>query len=317
MYCENKYNTRNTAMRFNHLDLNLLVALDVLLEEQNITRAAERLHMTQSATSGVLGRLRAFFEDDLLVQVGRKMQPTPYALQLTGPVREVLLTIRSSIMAKPVVDPANSKRHFRLITSDYLISVLMAQVIQKIHQQAPQITFEMLTPNETAGELVSRGEVDLMIAPDRYLVEGHPSQLLFEEELVCVVCRSNTLVGDSISLEQYMSMGHISVGFGRSRTLSIDDWFMSEYGFNRCIEVITNDFNTVAQLVIGTPRIATMHRRLAELYARHLPLRVLPPPVKLPIMREMMTWHRSMEGDPMHRWLRERIHEFIHGMDAH
>ena len=86
-------------MRFHHLDLNLLVALDVLLDEQNITRAAERLHMTQSATSGVLGRLRSFFEDELLVQVGRRMQPTPYALELASPVREVLMTIRSSITA--------------------------------------------------------------------------------------------------------------------------------------------------------------------------------------------------------------------------
>ena len=87
-------------MRFHHLDLNLLVALDVLLDEQNITRAAERLHMTQSATSGVLGRLRSFFEDELLVQVGRRMQPTPYALELASPVREVLMTIRSSITAR-------------------------------------------------------------------------------------------------------------------------------------------------------------------------------------------------------------------------
>lgn len=99
-------------MRFNHLDLNLLVALDVLLEEQNITRAAERLHMTQSATSGVLGRLRTYFEDELLVQVGRKMQPTPFALELVHPVREVLLTIKSSITAKPVFAPTTSKRHF-------------------------------------------------------------------------------------------------------------------------------------------------------------------------------------------------------------
>lgn len=114
-------------MRFNHLDLNLLVALDVLLEEQNITRAAERLHMTQSATSGVLARLRTYFEDELLVQVGRKMQPTPYATELAKPVREVLLTIQSSITAKPVFDPATSKRHFRLVTSDYLISVLFAR----------------------------------------------------------------------------------------------------------------------------------------------------------------------------------------------
>lgn len=302
-------------MRFNHLDLNLLVALDVLLEEQNITRAAERLHMTQSATSGVLGRLRTYFEDELLVQVGRKMQPTPYATELAKPVREVLLTIQSSITAKPVFDPATSKRHFRLVTSDYLISVLFAQVIQKIHQEAPHITFEMLGPSDNSGELLVRGEVDLMIVPERYIIEGHPSRLLFEEEHVCVVWQGNTQVGDSLSLEQYMEMGHVSVGFGRTRHMSIEEWFMNQYGFNRRIEVVTNDFNTLPQLVVGTQRIATMHQRLANLYAQYLPLRILPPPVKIPVMFEYLLWHRSVDGDPMHRWLRERISEFIQHLE--
>lgn len=302
-------------MRFHHLDLNLLVALDVLLEEQNITRAAERLHMTQSATSGVLGRLRKYFEDDLLVQVGRTMQPTPYALELAKPVREVLLTIRSSITAKPVFDPTTSKRHFRLIASDYLISVLFSQVIQRIHQEAPGITFEMHPPGEQAVEMTLRGEVDLMFVPERYVIEGHPSQLLFEEEHVCVVWKGNTSVGDTLTLEQYMEMGHISVAFGRSRQLSIEDWFMSQYGFKRRLEVITNDFNTLPQLLVGTHRVATMHRRLAELYARYLPLRIIPPPVKIPVMREIMQWHRSMDGDPMHRWLREKVHDFIQSLD--
>ncbi|POA77708.1 LysR family transcriptional regulator [Pseudomonas sp. DP16D-R1] len=302
-------------MRFNHLDLNLLVALDVLLEEQNITRAAERLHMTQSATSGVLGRLRTYFEDELLVQVGRKMQPTPFALELVHPVREVLLTIKSSITAKPVFAPTTSKRHFRLVTSDYLISVLFAQVIQKIHQEAPNITFEMLGPGDNSGELLIRGEVDLMIVPERYIIEGHPSQLLFEEEHVCVVWQGNTQVGDSLTLEQYMDMGHVSVGFGRTRHMSIEEWFMNQYGFNRRLEVITNDFNTLPQLVVGTQRIATMHQRLARLYAEYLPLRILPPPVRIPVMREFMLWHRSVDGDPMHRWLRERISEFIQHLE--
>ncbi len=300
-------------MRFNHLDLNLLVALDVLLEEQNITRAAERLHMTQSATSGVLGRLRTFFEDELLVQVGRKMQPTPYALELAKPVREVLLTIRSSITNKQVFDPASSKRHFKLMTSDYLITVLFSRVIQKIHEQAPNITFDMIAPSD--GDLLVRGEIDLMIVPERYIIDGHPSQLLFEEEHVCVVWQGNHLVGEQLSLEQYMEMGHISVGFGRNRHLSIEDWFMSQYGFNRRLEVITHDFNTLPQLLLGTQRIATMHRRLAHLYAQYLPLRILPTPVKIPAMREFMLWHRSMDGDPMHRWLRERIQEFITTVD--
>ena len=302
-------------MRFHHLDLNLLVALDVLLDEQNITRAAERLHMTQSATSGVLGRLRKYFGDDLLVQVGRTMQPTAYALELAIPVREVLLTISSSITAKPVFDPSTSKRHFRLVMSDYLISVLFSRVIQRIHQEAPGITFEMYAPGEQSVEMASRGEIDLMFVPERYCIDGHPSQLLFEEEHVCVVWNQNPLVGETLTLEKYMEMGHVSVGFGRTRQLSIEEWFVNQYGFKRRLEVITNDFNTLPQLLVGTHRIATMHRRLAELYSQYLPLRILPPPVELPVMKEIMQWHRSMDSDPMHRWLREAVRASIMALD--
>jgi DNA-binding transcriptional LysR family regulator len=300
-------------VRFHHLDLNLLVALDVLLEEQNITQAAKRLHMTQSATSGVLGRLRSYFDDELLVQVGRKMQPTPYALKLAVPIREVLLTIRSSITAKPVFDPPTSKRHFKIAASDYLISVLFSQVIQKMYEIAPGITFEMLPPSD--GELLARGEIDLMIMPEHYLVEGQPNQLLFEEHHVCVVWSENNAVEASLSLEQYIEMGHVAVAFGRNRQLSVEEWLMNQYGVNRRLEIITHDFNTLPQLIVGTNRVATMHARLANRYAKYLPLRILPTPVKIPVMREFMTWHRSMDGDPMHRWLRERILELIQSSD--
>ncbi len=296
-------------MRFKHLDLNLLVALDVLLEEQNITRAAERLHMTQSATSGVLGRLRTYFEDDLLVQVGRKMMLTPLARDLEIPVREVLLKIQTSITAKPVQDIAESKRHFRIMASDYLISVLFAEVIREINRHAPLMTFELISPGETAREMLMRGEVDLMIAPDHYIVKEHPSQLLFEEQHVCVVCQDNQAVGERLTLEQYLELGHVSVVFGRSRTPGIEEWFMSEYGCKRRLEVITHDFNTLPQLVIGTQRVATVHGRLARLYARNLPLRIVAPPVNLPAMQEYMSWHRSLDRDPVLAWLREKLLE--------
>ncbi|WFO20646.1 LysR family transcriptional regulator [Pseudoalteromonas sp. H100] len=100
-------------MRFEHLDLNLLVALDVLLEEKNITKSAKRLHLSQSATSSILGRARIFFEDDLLVQVGKTMQPTPFALELQVPITEVLTTIRGVIIGKRFNDPLKSERHFK------------------------------------------------------------------------------------------------------------------------------------------------------------------------------------------------------------
>lgn len=294
-------------MRYEHLDLNLLVALDVMLDERSITRSAERLHMTQSAVSGVLKRLRNYFDDELLVQVGRSMQPTPFALELQEPVREVMLKIRSSIVTKRDFDPITSKRHFRIISADFAISVLLSGVIRDIQAQAPRLTFEILSPFHHTENTFSRGEIDFLLMPERYMVDDHHSTLLFTEHHVCVVCANNTEVGEKFSLEEYLAMGHVSVGFGSSRQLSIEDWFMKQYKAQRRIEVISSDFNTLPQWIMGTNRIATMHKRLAEYFAQYLPIRVLPTPVELPEMRENLQWHRAMDQDPLHRWVRERI----------
>ncbi len=295
-------------MRVNQLNLNLLVALDVLLEEQSITRAAERLHMTQSAASGVLARLRDYFQDELLVQVGRKMVPTPYARELAEPVRQILVQIRSTITPRPSNDPAVSKRLFRLVASDYLITVMLAEFISQLQEEAPGVTFELLQPNDQANDQLLNGEVDLLIAPEDYALAGHPTEELFEEHYVCVVWEDNKRVGDTLTAEAYQELGHVSVGFqGRRRQISFDEILMNRFGISRRLEVLTHDFNTLPQLLIGTDRVATMHGRLAEYYARHLPLRLLPTPVALPPMREIMCWHRSMDGEPMHRWLRDRL----------
>lgn len=294
-------------MRFEHLDLNLLVALDVLLEERSITRTAERLNMTQSATSGVLKRLRTFFEDELLVQVGRNMQPTPYALELQEPVRDVMLKIRSNIVTRRAFDPATSARHFTIVTADFAITVLLRDLLLEIQREAPSLTFEFLNPFQQSENLLARGDADFLLVPERYTIEGHPSILLFVEEHVCVVWEGNPRIGESLSFEQYLEMGHVSTGFGIGRQLSIEEWFMQQYDVTRRIEVISSDFNTLPQLVVGTERIATMHKRLARYYASYLPIRVLPTPVELPVMNECLQWHRAMENDPLHGWVRQKI----------
>lgn len=303
-------------MRFEHLDLNLLVALDILLEEQNITRAAARLHMTQSATSGVIGRLRGYFEDDLLVQVGRKMMLTPRAKQLQAPVREILLKIQTSITSKPEESIAESKRHFRVMASDYLICVIFAEVIKEANREAPFVTFELVSPNDSPLEMLLHGEIDLMIAPEHYISTQHPSQLLFEEQHVCVVWEGNTSVGQNLTLERYLEMGHIAATFGRNRTPGVDEWLIKQYGCSRRLEVITHDFSTIPSLIMGTERIATMLSRLAALYARTLPLRLIRPPVELTTMKEYMAWHRSMDSDPMLRWLRDKVVDTIRSLDT-
>ncbi len=294
-------------MRFNRLDLNLLVALDALLAEQNITRAARRLNMSQSATSGVLARLRDYFGDPLLMQVGRSMVLTPMAANLAGSVRDVLLRIQSTIAVQPGFDAASSTRHFRVVASDYPISVVLAGAARRICEQAPGITLELVAPGDQVPGAIERGEADMLIMPAQYLAEAHPSEPLYAETYSCVVWAGNTLVGDSVTLDQYMALGHVTTLFGNSRNPSLEEWFLKSSALSRRIEVTTNNFNTLPLLVIGTRRMATMHTRLARMFAQTLPVRVLPVPVEFPSMIWSMQWPRHLQGDPAHIWFRSLV----------
>jgi DNA-binding transcriptional LysR family regulator len=298
-------------MRFHHLDLNLLVVLDTLITEQNITRAAERLNVSQSAASGLLARLREYFDDELLVQVGRKMLPTPLAQSLAEPVRRVLLDIQSTIVNKPEFDPLTCKRHFKVIATDFVTTVTLAPLTQQLQQRAPHITIDIQPAADNYNQMLTQGEVDFAIMPDHYLSDLHAKELLFEDDYQCVVWQDNPVVGDTLDLDQYLQLGHVAVKFGSNREPSFGEKILQRYGKSRRIELTTSSFNTVPHLLVGTHRIAVMQRSLAMLYAGFLPLKCLPPPFELPLLREFILWNKVLDSDPAHRWMRRMLHELV------
>ncbi|WP_082583910.1 LysR family transcriptional regulator [Noviherbaspirillum sp. Root189] len=291
-------------MRFNRLDLNLLVALEALLLEKSITRAGRRLNLSQSATSGVLSRLREYFADELLVPVGRSMELTPLALSLIDPVRNVLLQIKATIEIKPAFDPATVFRNFKITASDYVTTVLLSEMACRLPMVAPNIKIEISAPDEIFHEAIERGEIDLIIMPKQYLRGVHPKEVLFTEDYSCVVWTGNTAIGDTLNMETYMSLGHVSTMFGHFSQMSFEEVVLQATGHERRIEVTTDNFTTLPHMVIGTNRIATMHSRLARLFARYYPVRLLPLPFDLPAMEFAMQWNRFFDNDPSHQWLR-------------
>jgi len=296
-------------MRFHHLDLNLLVVLDTLLTEQNITRAATRLNVSQSAASGLLARLRDYFDDELLVQVGRKMLPTPLAQGLAEPVRRVLLDIQSTIVNKPEFDPLTCKRHFKLIATDFVTTVILGPLTQRLQQRAPHITLDIQHASDHYNQMLTQGEVDFVIMPDQYLSDLHAKELLFEDDYQCVVWSQNSLVGDHLDLEQYLKLGHIAVNFGSAREPSFSEKILQGYGQARRVELTTSSFNTVPHLLVGTQRVAIIPRSLATLYGDFLSLRALAPPFELPLLREFTLWNKVLDSDPAHRWMRHLLQE--------
>ena len=188
-------------MRFNKLDLNLLVALDAMLTERGISRAAERLHMSQSAMSNALARLRDYFGDELLVPVGRKMALTPQAELLREAVRDVLLRVDTTITARPRFDPASASREFKLFVSDYTLTTLIPPLLALAHRQAPGVTVQLTAHVALQQQALERGEVDLLVIPLAYCSPDHPTQTLFEEDFCCVVWQGSRLARQGLTLQ--------------------------------------------------------------------------------------------------------------------
>jgi len=159
---------------------------------------------------------------------------------------------------------------------------------------------------------LNRGAIDLSIAPSIRLTSEHPPEPLFEDEFVCVVWSGNSRVKSRISLDEYLAMGHIVVRFGRRQELAtFDEWFIERFGHERRIEVVTTAFNLAPQLLVGTSRIATLHRRLALSYQRYLPLKIVKPPFEIATLQESMQWHKSRNRDPGTVWLRSLLKSVV------
>jgi LysR family nod box-dependent transcriptional activator len=297
-------------MRLDRLDLNLLVALDALLAAQQVTRAAERLGLTQPAMSGALARLRAHFDDHLVVRVGPRLILTPLGERLRAPVRDLLIRTQALMNERPVFDPRTARRHFCIVSSDFINALLIRELNQRLSQDAPNVSLEMLDP--IAGhfyEDLENGEADILIIPRSLTTVDHPSEVLLRDSLVCVVSSDNDQVGDRISLRDYAAMRHVSANFGRARAEGIEANHLRELNVARRIMMSVPQFLTLPQLVVGTDRIATVPRRLALLAARTVPIRIVEPEIDFPVIEELVQWHTHRDPDPGLCWLRGLLGE--------
>jgi LysR family nod box-dependent transcriptional activator len=295
------------AVRLNKLDLNLLIALDALLSEQSITLAADRICLSQPATSGALARLRDFFDDELLVRVGSKMQPTPLGESLADPVHNILLQIQTTVERGVAFDPASCMRNFKFYVGDYNASVFMSDVAKRVMAQAPGVTMEFFIPANKPVEELERGQIDFLIMPERVLHKEHPYQTLFTEDFVCIACENNDIVHTRMTVEEYMQLGHVSVQFGSNRLKSQDQILLKmEYDLEPRLEIITSTFHTIPQFLPGTQRVATVYQHLAEYWQQLLPLKIVPLPMQLPSITWALQWHKYRDHDPGLKWMCEQ-----------
>ena len=261
-------------MRFNKLDLNLLVALDAMLTLRNVSRAAEKLNMSQSAMSNALSRLRDYFGDELLVQVGRRLELTPRARILQDSVRDVLVRVDSAISARPVFDPLTSDRVFRIFCSDFSAFTVIPHLLALTADIGATVTFDLLPQVDQPDKALERGEADLLLIPKNYCSPSHPSETLFSETFSCVLWSGSPLAQKQMTPDIFSSTGHV-VTRPHNSARSIESTLLDQMGIDRNIEVTIFSFAALPHLVIGTDRIATVHTRLALQAKSQLPLVVL------------------------------------------
>ncbi|KRR00044.1 transcriptional regulator NodD1 [Bradyrhizobium valentinum] len=294
-------------MRFKGLDLNLLVALDALMTERNLTAAARSINLSQPAMSAAVARLRAYFRDELFTMRGRELVPTPRAERLAAPIRETLVHIQLSIISHDTFNPAKSDRRFRILLSDFMTVIFFRKIVDRVAQEAPAVRFEFLPFVDEPEELLRRGEVDFLVMPELFMSSAHPKATLFEETLVCVGCRTNKQLSRQLSFDKYISMGHVAAKFGQALRPNIEEWFLLEHGLKRRIEVVVQGFTMIPPMLSETERIATMPSRLAQHFAKTMPLLIVETPLPLPAFTEAIQWPALHNTDPASIWMRRII----------
>lgn len=294
-------------MRFKGLDLNLLIALDALLTERNVSVAARKVFLSQSAMSGALSRLREHFGDELLVPVGRKMVLTSAAELLAEPLRQLVLQIEATVGASLKFEPLKSTRTFVVHASDYITEVVLNHVVPIIAQEAPGVVLEIVPPMSDPAASLESGEVDLLITPESYASEHHPTELLYEEQHVVVGWSGNPALSVPLTVDAFFALGHVVTRFAAARAVAFSESEIARMNRPRRIELVAPSFTSVPKLLIATQRIGVMHRRLAQNYAHTLPLIVQPLPFEMKPLREVIQYHQVRAADAGVHWLKGLI----------
>lgn len=293
-----------------NFDLNLLITFDVLMEELNVSRAAERMFITQSAMSHALQRLRQQFDDTLLVRTSSGMKPTERALSLVGPVKALLRDAKSLIQEPENFVASESRQCFNIAATDYMDLLVAPLLMGRIDSTAPGVDIHIKRTEQPFPErALEYGELDVVLGFD--IVLKPPSQLvrekLFDDRMVSVVRRGHpkSSVKD-LTLDDYLAMKHMLISRTGTRFGVIDDW-LAERGSSRHVALTVPHFLSAPLIVAQTDMELSLPERIANRFVAMAPLTVLSLPIDLPHYDLVMVWHPLRERDPAHRWLREEI----------
>ena len=309
-------------MTLRGFDLNLVPALCALLEERNVTRAAERLSMGQPAMSAALARLRRHFDDPLLVRDGREYRLSTFAESLLEPVRAAMTALDFTDTGRKAFDPRTDARSFTIATSDYAALVFLRPLLAGLAHDAPQVRLRLVPITLGMGDALRRGALDLVILPLELADEFHglPRKALFEDRFVLAADRANPALAGITSLSgpdrtdaapdavlDLDLMGRLPFVALAGEMPPLVDVRLREHGITLRVDVSTEAFVIAPMLLKGTPLVSLVQERLARLVADQANLRLYRSPVDIGGIVEAMYWGPRNTDDLAHRWLRTRL----------
>jgi len=288
------------------IDLNLLTALDALLQEGSVSRAARRIGLSTPAMSHALSRAREQLEDPLLVRSGREMVLTPYAESLRDRVRAALAEAQGVLEPERPLELRSLRRSFTIQATDHTITVLGSTLDRLARAEAPRVTLRFLPTAPDDSVSVRDGECDLAIGIYGELPPELRIRQLFTERFVCVVRKDHPSVGKRLSVEHFVQLEHVQIA-PRGKPGGYLDEVLQERGLERHVARAVPFFLAALQLTSESDCVLTVSERLAKAMAERFNLRILEVPVPLKPYALSMLWHPRLDGDPAHRWLREVV----------
>ncbi|WP_211222857.1 LysR family transcriptional regulator [Paludibacterium yongneupense] len=288
------------------MDLNLLLTLEALLQEQNVTKAAARLHLSQPAVSAQLARLRTLFDDPLLIPAHRGMTATAKALQLQEPLHQALNNVRATLSTHRDFEPATAALTVGICCSDYLQAALALPLAKTLRRTAPgvRIALRNMDPTQLADRM-EHGDVDLALMTPQDAPPGLHARHLFDERYVLIGRRDHPQLRDGISMEDYARLEHIVVSLSGGGFLTPVDTTLAKFGYTRNVVLSAASFLMVPEMVSRSDFVALVPRRLVR--DRSDAFKQLEAPVPVAGFAVAMLWHDRTHGHPGQRWIRETL----------
>ena len=296
-------------MNLRNIDLNLLVIFDALMSERHVTRAGQRVGLSQPAMSSALNRLRRIFQDELLVRTPSGMEPTPRALSLAAPIHQLLAQAAILLDEPAEFTPATAQRTFRLRMSDILLLCIMPAIAAKVGQEAPHVVLEVtpLPPVQTIHAL-ENDEIDMAISTGLAIPSALTCAPLFCDQLVCIVRHDHPQVAGEIDMTTFLTIPHIKITQSPLDTRFVDGELAAQ-GLTRPVALTVQDWLAVPPIVAQSNWLAVLPRRVAMSYVESGQLRVSPMPFGQHVLTWHLYWHKRYQSHAAHRWLRELIQD--------